>query len=46
MEIETKYLSKKLRALRDAFFTSLGLGFEVVAFSTETDGGFEVTGFL
>lgn len=36
-----KYLSKKLWAVRDAFFTSLGL-----ALSTETDGGFEVTGFL
>lgn len=42
----SNYLSKKLRAVRDAFFTSLELGFEVVAMPTETDGGLEVIGFL
>jgi len=42
----SNYLSKKLRALRDAFFTSLELGFDVVAVPTETDGGLEVTGVL
>lgn len=42
----SNYLSKKLRAVRDAFFTSLEQGFEVVAMPTETDGGLEVIGFL
>lgn len=42
----SNYLSKKLSAVRDAFFTSLELGFEVVAMPTETDGGLEVIGFL
>lgn len=46
IDISSNYLSKKLRAVRDAFFTSLELGFEVVAIPTETDGGLEVIGFL